>query len=911
MRSLSANFDDQDRMAFHAAVAFLQGRLEERATIDWALRLPASDHTNRLALLDVINSHYGRQLREPWRSAWLLIEESWANSETEDEDSAFYDIERRLKAGDRSGSLIAAIASAVSPRLKVEALSKFNVDFDKPLKSPKKFDDLLSAVLTSGQLSAPGEWGLENVRDKFFLRALAVALEAGVAHGLDIARRLGWGGEHQFRQLGGLHRVYYVQVAEPGSGMHEPDAVSQGIAPSVKLLYAVVSRLVDIDTPIAIEFAARWKSTNSPVHLRLWTALSLDPRVTSAAELGVFLLSISDWCFWNINDYPEIAELRAKRFRDLSAEEQTALGARIQKRPPRLQWPRKADPAAVDDARTFQTVRELRRIELASAILPTRQKAWLEANITKFPDLIRMNRLDEGFLISPRVRAVPANPDGLYDTLSGEERLKALEIALSSASGWDDDPGGRAWDWIREPGNLLRVLGDLESVPAGGAAFAHVWERFGWAHSPSAAQEPAFSQSDLTAESSRVLSLIAKLPDRTVRQALGGISHWFGAWEKQVAASIEGLNIWLKLWPIAVEVTNSKQLIEDETPPNRIALPSHDNEPRNLDTLDTPVGKLVKVFLAACPTVRPGDAPFAEDNVHKRMRNAIEDSIGPAGLIVKYRLIEGIHYFAKADIEWTTAKLLPPLLEDSADARILWRAVANRTRFLDVLKIIGTAMTARATDRRLGRKTKNSLVFSLVFECLYAFWEHREPAVPYVRIQQMLRSLDDEIRSSGANAVQLFVHGISPSQEGIPFPSPEQLLRTAAAPFLQRVWPQERSLTTRGVSRELARLPARAGDAFAEAVDAIERFLVPFDCWSMIEYGLYGQENGEPKLSKINNDAKAAAFLKLLDLTIGTAERSIIPNDLTGALEQILRTAPSLAKDPAFRRLATAARRGQ
>ena len=93
-------------------------------------------------------------------------------------------------------------------------------------------------------------------------------------------------------------------------------------------------------------------------------------------------------------------------------------------------------------------------------------------------------------------------------------------------------------------------------------------------------------------------------------------------------------------------------------------------------------------------------------------------------------------------------------------------------------------------------------------------------------------------------------------------------------------------------------------------MDAIERFLVPFECWSMSNYGLYGEEDGKSKLSSIDNHVKADAFLRLLDLTIGTAEGSVIPYDLADALDQVRRVAPNLAENQVFRRLATAARRG-
>ena len=144
-------------------------------------------------------------------------------------------------------------------------------------------------------------------------------------------------------------------------------------------------------------------------------------------------------------------------------------------------------------------------------------------------------------------------------------------------------------------------------------------------------------------------------------------------------------------------------------------------------------------------------------------------------------------------------------------------------------------------------------------------------------------------------------------------PSAADLFRTAAAPFLKHVWPQERSLATPGVSKAFADLPAASNGAFAEAVDVIERFLVPFDSWSMVDYGLYGDEGNDAdkrrKLEMIDDGAKAKAFLRLLDLTIGTTEGAVIPWDLAEALEQIRSNDPALAESPAFARLATAARR--
>jgi hypothetical protein len=73
----------------------------------------------------------------------------------------------------------------------------------------------------------------------------------------------------------------------------------------------------------------------------------------------------------------------------------------------------------------------------------------------------------------------------------------------------------------------------------------------------------------------------------------------------------------------------------------------------------------------------------------------------------------------------------------------------------------------------------------------------------------------------------------------------------------------------------------------ADAVKAIKRFLVPFECWSMLEYGLYGEwrRKAERDLRTVNDQSKASALLLLLDRTVGTSESAVIPYDLTAALD--------------------------
>ena len=282
------------------------------------------------------------------------------------------------------------------------------------------------------------------------------------------------------------------------------------------------------------------------------------------------------------------------------------------------------------------------------------------------------------------------------------------------------------------------------------------------------------------------------------------------------------------------------------------------------------------------------------------MRDTLINSDGRSGLIARLRMIEWLPYFLDADNVWTKKYLINPLDTDNQEAIFLWQAVAGQIRLKPVLEIIGQSMMERVSDLRIDRVYRQSFILSLVIESLHAFLDDRNPVV---QIQKMIRSLDDEDRAYAADAIQIFVRDVTHSSKNVNILlSHDQVFRFAAKPFLEKVWPLERSLTTSGVSRALANLPATAKQAFVEAVDVIERFLVPFDCWSLSDYGLF-----ESQLLIIDDEEKAEACLRLLDHTIGTNEKAVVPFDLSDALDHIRKIAPKLPKDARFRRLETLA----
>ena len=907
------SLDGKDRSQFSAAVAFLKGRLAEFDTVEWALRLEQDGQVERVAVAHVLNESGENGLEEPWVGAWRLIVESWAESISEDKpDLAVYDVRNRLHAGDRSGPVISAIVDLVRPRLTVQSLnSPWWEDYVRRPRRPKKVGDLLSARLTSGRVVDLRVLKLEDISEGAFLLALASQLEAAVSHGLDIAGRLGWDGRGRFLHLGGLNWAGYSCRVDETGRTRESDSLSEGIAPAVKLLHAVAMRIAELDRSSARSIVQQWRVGRSPVHSRLWAVTALDPSLVESSEVGPFLVGLDDYIFWRVDDFPEVAKLRATRFADLDANTQEIVAKRVCHGPARDLFPTRLAAKSLKSLRASWAVRELRRIEVAGGALPERTEDWTSETMAQFPELAEM-KAEDGFPTGPVVRAVLPNPDDRFDTLEGTERLRALERALSSGEiGWMERASSRANDWLNQSGKPALILQDLESTVDGGDAFPAVWNRFGWAHRPGDPDEGGISPQLRENHAKRTLGLLEKVSKKTLGQAIEGISAWLWAWRGYIPESPEGLRVWLRVWPVAVEATNSAGKKRDEPGPRVLTVgPNEQQQSRDLDAINRPTGKLVQIFLEACPSLEDVPEPFGAGSVVREMREAMMGIDGESRLIVLHQLVVALPYFLLADREWTLRHLIAPLNGDNAESFVLWDAVARRTHFTDVLEIIGDAMCNRVADSRVSRETRQELVISLVVESLRAFRARRDPVVSISKIQQTLRSADDEVRAEAAGIPKRFVEEMSVRLTGVEEAATRKtVFESAAKPFLGSAWPQERSLATRGVSRALASLPVASGEAFGEAVDAIERFLVPFEALSMLDYGFDEYEGNVRSFSVINDKTKAQALLRLLDQTVSVSTDAVVPSDLAEALRQVRSTAPELVKSRIFRRLATVARR--
>lgn len=901
------SLSESDRRLLETIQLFINGRLADQRIFEWALKLNERQLVERLAI-QVEVDHRAKNINSPWIDAWRILMESWDSGDLPDSNSVDeIDVRHRLAAGDRSGDVARRIVDLVRPILAAKSKDSdlFSTSKSKR-KAPKTVDDLLSINITSSHPVDPSELGIGGVSEIPFLVEIAEDLDSVISKTLSIAKRIGHDSSEW--RVGVPKRVYYVPSSQLSGDEHEPDEFATGIAGATKLLCAVVRRIAEINASSASAFVARWRVADDMIRKRLWCVMARDETHATPTQVFDSLIACNQRQFWSLDSAPEVAEVRALRFADMSTDQQLALVSRLKKGPPVSFWGKGGDQAKVERARQYRAVRELKRIEIGGGTIPKKYAKWYQEGLEKFPELKVMKELDEDFWSFKRARWVPRNPDRKFDDVSGSERLTLLEASLSEdRHSWDDDPAERASDWIQEGNNARALIADFEATENGGASFPKTWQRFGWSHRPRSQDEAAKLEEGPDAE--KVLRLISVLPVEACAAAIEGLSSWLDTWDTVVEKSPLFRPLWMKLWPIAAASTNADASDEFD-PLNTNVRGGDEQNPGDLDTLNTAAGRLVGSFIQACPTFSAGENPFEADAELGAMRDACLSAGGRSELIARYRFIQDLmDYLLAADSEWAKRMLLNPLLDDTRESLILWRALAWRRRFSNVLKIIGHAMIERVSDERLGRDTRSTIAVSVVLEVLHAFNMQRDAEVQVNDATQMLRSASDDVRVEVAKLLEQFVSNMSAPKEDEPDrKSAEELFRDSIRPFLERVWPQESGLSTPAVARGLSDLPASCKGEFAEAVQAIHRFLVPFESWSLFDYGLRDRNNAD-SLEVVDNPQNASALLDLLDATISGADGVAFPMELGTALEKISSIAPMLSQRPAFRRLATLARR--
>ncbi len=892
---------DREAHASRLCQVAIGGRFSDPEMLRWAARLPAEAATERSAVRDAVRWRLDAATPEPWRTAWRTVAEAHLAPVTVARREHDFDLGRRLNEGDRSGGLIAEVAALVAPRLSVEWRDDVAWLDGKPPRRPRGLDDILHLSMTSGRVEIGRALALDGVREVPFLVELADALEAEVARGLHLARRIGWREGRSVVWLGGLDRV---RLRGDGD-RDEPDRFNRGIAQAVRLLLHVVGRLAALDPEAVKPALRRWLTRSDPVHVRMWAAAALEPSLADAAEVGRFLLRRPPEEKWDADRFPELAELRAVRFADLCDADRSAIARELMRGPPAAILGRRGSGDGGRRSRIGWAVRELVRIEAAGTALPAPALRWLQERRSEFADFAS-DEPDEDYRSGAFEVGSPPTTGTDLDGLDGEALAGAVDGLLRSATDPWRGPARAVWDWLDDEGRTERLVRSLLSAGCHLERFGRAWDAVGRRHRPperDTADQKSVPPESLSA-SKEVVHALLGMSDPVLKEATPGLSAWLDRWASHLRGDGAFPSAIARLWPFAAaassRTTDSTQDEDEEeeegTEARRVAQ----------DSLSSPIGELAGAFLSACPNLSEVPNPFEDDDGLRAVRDLVAGTEGRAGLVARYRCVTELPFLMRADRAWAEAVLLARL-EAGPESDVLWHALAHSPHRRNVMARLGRLMAHRAAGDGLGQEVRRSLVDRVCIAIISDLWIGQADADLLPDAQQMLRSVPDELRAHAALAVERFVDNLTQTRSGTP-PACEAIFDRAVEPFLRDVWPQERTAVTPAVAEAFASLPATSGRRFARAVAAVRRFLVPFEAWSIGHWGLLDDDHRSIRQGVIVGAEEAKAALDLLDLTIGKGVEVRAPTGLDAALAHVASQNAPLARDPRFARLSTLAR---
>lgn len=875
---------DTERRINQTTRAFASGRLEDSAILEWAIELKSDQIAEREALRDLFD-YQPRPIRDPYSLAWKCVFEHWERPHAETHHEK-YEIRRQLKGGGSPREMIRLIVDAVRPWLQIDTSKRLRaLSGEAQPARPRHLKHLIYASISSGSRLIPADIGLQHIEDRNFLFELATSLNATLLAGLNLGHMIGSISHNMDVTNWQVHRAYFVPPEQYADGGGEPDRHSEGFAPSTKLMFAVMERLSSLDRQAARRIIDSWDREGWTLYRRLWAAAARDPMLVDNEEVVAFLIGLADREFWWASAYPEFAELRALRWETLPADDQNRIEQRILKGEPAKLVPRrieKSDRAGYKDHHIFV---ELRRIQAAGGNLTDRGQRWLDdfaARSGNLPAIELTHGFNQGVRLIQRERTV----DKTFKTIPTTKLLDELANSLAD-TGWDDR-SQNASEFIAE--NASVVLDLLTKADA--TVAAKVWQALGYACRPgdlNATLDKATQEDkDKTEIAISICGSIVDERETVLLKAIDGLASFMTSWDRLLKNSEEFKNALLRLWPLAVEKTNSNKV---------------DRSEYKQEAYNSPVGQLALAFVETCPTVPKGDDRLFE-GLWPQMLQEISGTTGTARIYTQYVLITQLAYFIAAAEQWSKDFLLKPLINalGSQETTVLWEAFSmthlpQKEAFVE----LAPSLIAATLSDHLSSEVRGDLSERVIWSMLTDRAQKEDPAVSIDLIQQMLRLGTDEVRTEAVRAFSQYLASDDDLSE-------EKRFEIVKSVFLD-VWPKELTLSSKAVSERLARLPAEASSCYVEATQMVLPYLTPFDCWSLYDFGVIDLDEDQEKFKIINDPNKAAAFLAVLDRSVAGDDGAIVPSGLEEALSHIRKIAPKLEKHTQYQRLLTLSRR--
>lgn len=862
-----------ERAVFNATLEFSLRRMSDPAMIAWALGLESFHQSEQAAIRQALIVLDGK-LKPAFRDAWRWVVHSW-----ESKVGQSYSRSDRYLAGRDGVSVTSAaeflrlIVAAVSPRLIVASQ-----EWEEGTRTPrvKSFRDLVRFSIRSYEWISAREAHLDRIREQGLTHEAALLLNSALLDTLVMADRVGLITEAYDPTCSMLSRVYFTQNG-PGD-QHDDDQYTQGCAPCVKLLFAIVSMLADDNDELARQIVNSWAPQRWQLHRRLWAAAARDTRLVEADALAGFLRGASQREFWSVGRYPEIAEVRARRWNSFNGADQRALERRICKGPPASLVSRHIPQYERVAAIQRRALIEVRRIRALGGTFSQGVVEWLETMDGRFPPDAAADPLTEGFGFGVRVGSIELVRGDHYSHLERENLLPALQRDLSTDQ--MSDAHDSAVHFISTRTDFV-----LQIFVQQRGSFPRVLEMIAYELRPS--DDKDISEEDRIEPGRRFCELLSSTSAEDLAFAVESLTFWLQRWAFVLRRHPLFPRTWLRLWPIAL------------THP----VPGDPDAVRPEDILSLPSASMAAAIINGRPVISEGASPFRTppwDEVLARLGGELGDHQLPVLAI----LLRAVAYFFKAEPEWTMRCLVEPLRHAAVGKSLLWDAFA-RPSWLpprEVTLAVKAELLAAVLDPLLPESTRQNLATYVTHVRIRCRLDETATPIEDTEIQQILRRGGTSVRKTVALVLLNYLRN---KEDPL---SAEERFDRIVVPFFRAVWPQERTLASPETSEHLAALPIAAGQRFVQAVELIAEFLSPFDCWTLSDYGAY-DEDPRAGIAVVRGPAAAEAFLTLLDRTIGGTERAVVPYHLDRALDFISRQSPLLVRSAEFQRLLSLARR--
>lgn len=871
---------------------FFRGRAMEKEAFTWALCECNQSRIRHMVVSDFFENRYHSNLGKEkiYQKAWDLLVESW---NVEGNYNSYIHspimLGERIKRGELSLSTIRAISSQFCPRVVFTNSDRFKL---KEIKKISTISDLISPKVIGESITSLNYLIpiINEVKEITFLETLYRSLSYSLVRVFYITETFGWKKDVSIMLGGGIRSVAY-------RGEHDPDHYSHGFAPVVKLLHAIVCRIGVLDRSKAQKYMRRLKDEQDALSIRLWASFASHNDWVDSDEIGEFLVETDSRFFWQSYYFPEIAELRSLKFSLLDSIHRKDIWRRIRTLPPKSLWRRKIDPEELNEYRYQLAFHESRRIEKEGNDFPLVQARWIEKTKLRFPQLLESIGCPDLYKADETVNLVTQESDEKLGDIKGIDRLIKIENALKE----ETFPVG-VIAWMRQKGNELFLLDDMRDCPEFFREFPRVWIEFCYFHKPKESYEnnPERKRSD---DFNFIFSALQETSRKIKTEGLKAFCQWIGSWKEFFKLDEESILLWNELLDIA-ETSAIEETRKELSQTEKLSISL------NIGDLDrtnhfSPIGQLIDAFVQLLPNLNNVQKPFQTNSSLFEMRERLMRCNQPAKNIVLYRFAEQLAYLLRADYQWTNNKIVNPLTEDYPNSRPLWIALSHKIIRSDTLKYLRDSILEPCKDESIDRNSQHMLLLSVVLEILNSYREGREPFVNEVKFKQLFYNLDDEARSSIAEIFPRYLKDMSETNVSDPEFSRETLFRKAITPFVKAVWPKEPFLVTPSIAQAFARLPAATRTAFSEAVELIERYIIPFECYSLYSFGMnYSNDDKLKMLKEIIDSSKAAeSFLTLLDKAIAYSDSPIRPVELSEILSHIKEIDPNFEYNPIYLRL--------